>query len=264
VRFLLLLALIILFNDMYIIDQLLPPTAAEITESEQLESQKRRKVQPCQPQASSSELGLTATATSTVQEMPPEPIPPSQIPEPYVSPSGNIYPPTTFAILLDDLHLREIQQASIQRLENLFTYERIAKHVFEWETKHEDWLPRFESFWRPKGRDLTVEDIWREDRFGIEGTFSIQELTARWGARWKRNEPRLKTEAGRRKKIIQLVEELGGKVNWTTDLALRFLHEKYPIDSKSTVAHLRTARSFMEYLNKKTKEAILEASNSYP
>jgi hypothetical protein len=257
---LILLALFI--NDFYIVDHLSPSTDSTI------DSQKRRKLQPSR----SSELGSTITATAhdsapLNQDLPLGPpviALPLQVPEPYISLSGNIYPPSTFEFLSDHPNLREIQQTSIQKLEDLFTYERIAKHVFEWETKNEDWLPRFECFWRPKGRDLTVEDVWREDRFGIEGKFSIQELTARWGARWKRNEPRLKTEAGRRKKIIQLVEELSGKVNWTTDLALRFLHEKYPIDSKSTVAHLRTARSFMEYLNKKTKEDILEASNSYP
>jgi hypothetical protein len=249
--------------------------AAAAVAPDQPETQKRRKVQqqpPPQPHdGPSNEAPSPVDSSSIISEStaitPLEPTPqalPFPSAEPCVSLSGNIYPPATFDSLTNEPKLRELQQTAIQKLEDLFTYERVAKHQFDWESKHEDWLPRFESFWRPKGRDLTVEDIWREDRFGIEGTFSIQELTARWGARWKRNEPRLKTEAGRRKKIIQLVEDLSGKVNWTNDLALRFLQEKYPIDPKSTVAHLRTARSFMEYLNKKTKDAILEASKVYP
>lgn len=183
----------------------------------------------------------------------------------HVSPAGNIYPSAVFPFSsIENLDLRSAQESALQKLEDLFTYERIMKHTFEWEGKHTDWLPKFEAFWRPKNRDLTIDDIWKEDRFGFDGRFSVQELTARWGARWKRNEPRLKTEAGRRNKVITLIEELGSKTNWTTDLALRFLHEHYPINSKSEVSHLRTARSFMDYLNKKTKEVILETSRSYP
>ena len=42
----------------------------------------------------------------------------------------------------------------------------------------------------------------------MNGFLSTRELEERWGAKWRRNNPGLKTENGRCKKVIQLVEEL--------------------------------------------------------
>ncbi len=90
-------------------------------------------------------------------------------------PQENIYPSAVF-LFSTSSDLRSTQKLAVQKLEDLFTYDRIMKHSFEWEAKHMDWLPRFEAFWRPKDRDLTIDEIWREDRFGIDGNFLSKSL----------------------------------------------------------------------------------------
>jgi hypothetical protein len=102
--------------------------------------------------------------------------------------------------------------------------------------------------------------------FGMDGQLSVRELVAGWGARWRHNNAAAKSEATRRKKLITLIERLSAKSNWSNDLALRFLKERYPIPSPS-IPHLKNIRSFIEYLQKRdgnALEAILTNSNSYP
>jgi hypothetical protein len=184
-------------------------------------------------------------------------------PEQTISLSGNIYPFTTFPISSDPSFI-EGQHNSIIELESIFSFEKLLKHQFEWIQESSEWLPKFDSYFKPTKRELTIYDIWKENRFGINGQFSIQELTAQWGPRWRRNVGSLKTEAGRRNKVINLIEALSKKRNWTAELALQFLGDQYPIQKNSKLKHLKTARSFMDYLNQRTSQEILEASITYP
>jgi hypothetical protein len=184
----------------------------------------------------------------------PDPLPIA--PSATVSLRGNIYNYATFPLSTEpDTRTRQLEV--IAKLEDLFTYECIARHQFEWEEKQKDWLPEFNHFWSPVTGTLTIEDIWRENRFGIDGMFSIQEMTSRWGARWKRNTQALKTEASRRNKVIKLIEVLSSKPNWNTDLAFRFLNDQSPLQTKS-------ARAFSDYLNKTTTAEIIKTSALYP
>src|ERR1700678_1026491 len=184
-------------------------------------------------------------------------------PEQTISLSGNIYPFTTFPISSDPSFI-EGQHNSIIELKSIFSYEKLLKHQFEWIQESSEWLPKFDSYFKPTKRELTIYDIWKENRFGINGQFSIQELTAQWGPRWRRNVGSLKTEAGRQNKVINLIEALSKKRNWTAELALQFLGDQYPIQKNSKLKHLKTARSFMDYLNQRTSQEILEASITYP
>jgi hypothetical protein len=102
--------------------------------------------------------------------------------------------------------------------------------------------------------------------FGMDGRLSVHELVAGWDARWRHNNATAKSEATRRKKVITLIERLSAKPNWSNDLALRFLKDRYPIPSPS-IPHLKNIRSFIEYLQKRdgnALEVILADSNSYP
>lgn len=102
--------------------------------------------------------------------------------------------------------------------------------------------------------------------FGMDGCLSVHELMAGWDARWRRNNAGAKSEATRRKKVITLVDTLSEKPNWSNELALRFLKDRYPIPSPS-VPHLKNTRAFIEYLQKRDGNAledILASSNSYP
>jgi hypothetical protein len=188
-----------------------------------------------------------------------------------VSPAGNLYPSTTFP-LSNDLSEQPKQLAAITELESKYSTERMCRHQFEWvrsssESQVDEWLPVY-SYWRPpnKNSSPSIEEIWKEWAFGMDGHLSVRELTAGWSARWRRNNPAAKTEATRRKKVIMLIEKLSEKPNWSNELALRFLKDRYPIPTLST-SHLRNTRTFIEHLQKRggnAMEEILADSNSYP
>jgi len=164
-------------------------------------------------------------------------------------------------LLSDDDKERSIQLEAIRELVSVFGMDKVKRHQFEWSRPSKpsipsEWLP-FYTF------DLTVKtitDIWNEWSEGLGGRFSIQQLNNRWAARWRRQNEGQKTEAARRKTIITLVTDLSQKSNWTVDLALRFLQDKYPVPSGSSgPKHLSSTRSFITYLqNSKTGKANRE------
>ncbi|KAH0829061.1 hypothetical protein J3R83DRAFT_2518, partial [Lanmaoa asiatica] len=128
----------------------------------------------------------------------------------------------------------------------------------EWEWRGDDWLPTYR--YQPVS---VITDLWTEYVDGLNGHLSTRELKDRWGAKWRRNEGGLKTEGGRRAKVITLIEQLSSRVNWNVPLALRFLKEKYETDP----AYLNKARAFCDYLQKDKGtgfRAVLDAANSYP
>jgi hypothetical protein len=189
-----------------------------------------------------------------------------------VSPLLSAWPPeiaefsSCFRLSTDEYE-RTIQLTAIQDLVKKHGRETILRHVFEW-TKHsslsisDEWLP----IYRYK-QGVSVQEIWEEWSKGLDGCLSVRTLNENWDARWRRNNSGQKTEAGRRKKIIELIEALARKPNWNIRLALQFLQEEYPILS-SVHSYLKSTRAFIEHLQKKSTgqaafEAILLNAASY-
>ena len=96
-----------------------------------------------------------------------------------------------------------------------------------------------------------ITDIWTEWSSGLNGFLAVRDLEETWGARWRRNNAGLKTEMGRRKKVIQLVEKLAAKPNWNTALALRFI--------QTTCERKWTVRKFCVHLQKAAVSGGLSA-----
>lgn len=186
--------------------------------------------------------------------------------QPGSSASGVIYRATTFP-LSNEPSLRATQLGAMSILESKFSPTRLCHHVFEWKISTskkicDEWLPRYEY---PSSSSLSVRDIWTEWAFGLDGHLSTSELTAGWSARWRRNDLGAKTEASRRKKVIALIETLSKKPNWNSERALHFLELWYPIPTPS-ISHLRTTRSFIDYLQKNNGQffdEIIKSANSY-
>jgi hypothetical protein len=137
-------------------------------------------------------------------------------------------------------------------------YGRARLDAHGWEWKDSDWLPHYR--YQPVSM---ITELWTEHTEGFGGRLSTRELAERWGAKWRRNEGSLKTEGGRRVKVIMLIQELAAKPNWNVPLALRFIKEKY----ESNPAYLGRARAFCDYLQKDRGagyKAVLEAAAHYP
>jgi len=174
--------------------------------------------------------------------------------------SGKTYPSAVFSLsVLEDV--RREQLGAITELEERFTAERLQKHMFMWTTRRtlegvaNEWLPNFERFWKPGGRrSVTVEEIWKEYQYGMEGCLSISQLNMGWHARWKRDIQGIKTEYSRHMKIVNVIQALAdpkAKLLPHPDAALHFLTQTYPI-AKTGLPHLRTTRAFIEWLQKDT------------
>lgn len=95
-------------------------------------------------------------------------------------------------------------------------------------------------YWKPphKNKSATIEEIWKEWMFRMDGQLSVWDLMAGWEAQWWCNNATAKSEATCHKKLITLIKRLSGKPNWSNELALCFLKDQYPIPSLS-VPHLR-------------------------
>ncbi|KAF4609994.1 hypothetical protein D9613_010503 [Agrocybe pediades] len=188
---------------------------------------------------------------------------------------------------------REVQLSSLRELIKVFGSEKLVRHQFEWScspkpaipsvgseklVRHQfEWScspkPAIPSEWLPfytfNTAIKTIEDVWKEWSEGLDGCISVQQLNNRWAARWRRQNEGQKTEAARRKVITTLVTDLAKKPNWTADLALRFLNERYPIPSGvNGPKHLSSIRSFITHLqNTKTgklnREEIMTAASLY-
>jgi Transcriptional activator of glycolytic enzymes len=149
-------------------------------------------------------------------------------------------------------HVAHLQLEKWSELACTYTEPHLGKHMWEW--RGEDWVPYYTY---PEIASITV--IWEEWTNGLDGFLSTRQLEERWGARWRRNLPNMKTAHSRRKKLIQLIQELSNKHRWNTKLALRFLKDKYE--------PLFSARKFCEYLQKKDGsgwQAVMDAANGYP
>lgn len=177
-----------------------------------------------------------------------------------ISLSEKTYPPAVFSLSVLD-NVRREQLTAIAELEERFTAERLQKHTFTWMTRKtpegvvNEWLPNFERFWKPGGcRSVTVEEIWKEYQYGMDGCLSISQLNMGWHAWWKRDIQGIKTEYSRRMKIVNIIQALTdpkAKLLPHPDAALHFLTQTYPI-TKTGPPHLRTTRAFIEWLQKDT------------
>lgn len=206
----------------------------------------------CTPAAPSFEQSLSPDPTAQIQSISdnfPAPILSSNS---TVSPNG--YPASTFKLSTISFD-RSKQLNAITVLETKFSVDRLCHHHFEWsrsssKSKEDEWLPVY-VYWMPKGQGSpSIEEIWTEWSFGMGGCLSVRELSAEWEARWRRNNGQMKTEASRRKKIIDLIETLSKKTNWNYTIALRFLKDNYPIPTRD-VPYLRTTQAFIDFLQKK-------------
>lgn len=148
-------------------------------------------------------------------------------------------------------HISGLQLEKWKDLVLAYPESRLRQHSWEW--RAEDWLPHYLY---PEVTSITT--IWEEWANGLDGYLSTRQLEERWGAKWRRNLPTLKTPHARRKKVVRLVQELSNRHRWDTKLALRFLREKYE-------PHF-SARKFCEYLQKKGGtgwEDVVSAAGGY-
>ena len=115
-------------------------------------------------------------------------------------------------------------------------------------------------------------DTWTEYAEGLNGHLPTRGLDEGWSRpSWRRNMHTLKTEACRRKKVIDLIKKLSEKRNWTVDLALQYVAECHETGCDDDGKPLRsTVRLFMNYVGKKAAagntskfDKLLSQSNSY-
>ena len=175
----------------------------------------------------------------------------------------------SFGTLSNCHHEYACQIHAIRFLKAKFS-DRIQKHQYKWmkyvsRKLPNEWLPVY--ILQSVG-SLSLSEIWGEWTSGLNGCLSVRELEENWAARWRRDVSGQKTEMSRRRLIIQkIIEPLSKKTNWNIQLALRYLHDQYPIPSNSP-SYLRTTRSFIDYLQNKTTgppaiEAIFSGASTY-
>jgi hypothetical protein len=122
---------------------------------------------------------------------------------------------------------------------------RVQKHQWEWVKG--DFVPYYIY---PSVSQIT--EYWAEWADGIGGFLSTRELTEAWGAKWRRNNGGQRTECGRRKKVTDLVTMLAGRPNWSVNLALRFVSDKYE--------PLYTPRKFCDWLTAQNVQSVFVAA----
>ncbi|KAJ7431160.1 hypothetical protein FB451DRAFT_443212 [Mycena latifolia] len=185
------------------------------------------------PAAPTHSLPLTFNNSFNTPQ--PAPPPPPHLSTPFLPPTADPNVPNAKWVLLC----------------RRFPATQLAAHKWTWTAG--DWLPEYEH--PPISRITAVWDEWAD---GIEGCIPVELLTKTWGAGWKRNIGKLKTENNRRMKIIKLVQELSALPGWSVDFATTFLSEQYEPRYK--------ARAFSDYLTKdngKNKPAVLKAADLY-
>lgn len=107
-------------------------------------------------------------------------------------------------------------------LTQLYNVSMLAKHTWDWEGNH--LVPRYDF-----QKVSTFEDLWREYTEGLNGYLPFREIKERWATNpaWHRNEGSKKNEFTRRKKTVELIEELSRRPHWSISFTLQFLKERY-------------------------------------
>ncbi len=159
----------------------------------------------------------------------------------------------------------------MDKLKTKYGAGRIACHVWHWEqypttTQEDRWVPFYVL--KNLGKIRTIQELWDEYTTGCDGQLSIMDLENGWDTDWRKGNASARANVSRRKKVVELINKLAKKPNWNIGLALRFLKDKYLIESKSPTPHLRTVRQFIDKLQSRTEGSgfeieIIEASNLY-
>jgi hypothetical protein len=149
-------------------------------------------------------------------------------------------------LLSPNPHITSLQHANWDNFVARYGEQRLRHHPM-WAWEGQQFLPRYT--FQPVN---TICEILEEWSIGLNGFLSTRELEEGWGAKWRRNNSGLKTENGRRKKVVQLVNELSQKQGWTVVLALRFLRDRYE-------GSYKTPRKFCEFLQAKNNAGYHEA-----
>ncbi|KAF6753507.1 hypothetical protein DFP72DRAFT_849133 [Ephemerocybe angulata] len=179
---------------------------------------------------------------------------------PAISGSGTVYSFATFP-LSTNLEMRATQVREISVLEKKLSPGQLKHNSFEWVENSPkqgvgEWIPEFSGYWKPpSNQTASLKDIWNENEYGIGHRFSIKQLRAHWGVRWRRNVNGLKVEGVRREKVVELVRRLIAQDEWDEEKALRFLEERCPIPSKSA-PYLKNLRAFITYLGSDKNSGI--------
>ena len=129
-----------------------------------------------------------------------------------------------------------------------FGYHRLMKHKWEWVDG--DYLPFYEFKCKP-----TILQVWTEWAEGWDGHLSVCELTEHWGASWRRNIGGKKTEFGRRKKVVDLIETLAKRTRWNLSRALRFIEDNYS-------GRFDSARKFHQFLSQGGEAEVLATATA--
>ncbi|PPR01886.1 hypothetical protein CVT24_001355 [Panaeolus cyanescens] len=260
--------------DPALIDPMLQPNLSALEAARVVQS----SYQPATPVPPSFPSLVAVVATNQTPAMPPHnssTILPTALPiantldSTFVSGTGNVYVYRTFPSLLTaNIQQQVNQMKALNDLERKIKPEKIKCHTFEWIDSAEEWLPEFETFWKPKNphQAPTLEEIWKEYTEGMGGRLSIEELNKQWGARWKRNRGAIKVESARRSKVVRLIQKLSNKPEWDAQKALQFLRAEFNISPGSANVHLKSLRNFIEWLQKKefsAEELIVAASALY-
>jgi hypothetical protein len=148
----------------------------------------------------------------------------------------------------------EAQRLAWTALVTRFGEAKIQNHNPEWIDGLQTWLPHYQFQAISK-----ITDIWTEYNEGLNGFLAVRELNAVWGPKWKRNEGQIKTEAARRNKVVELIEQLMKKPRWNMQLALRFIRNRYE--------ERMTPRAFCVHLQTKGGaglQQVMMDSESYP
>lgn len=150
-------------------------------------------------------------------------------------------------IVIGGLGIKAIQLTAWAQLAAKFDEKCLRMHQWEWVSHPNDrssgsYLPYYT--FQPV---LALADIWTEWALGRNGYLPVRAMEEHWAAKWRRDQNGLKTEWGRCKLVIQLIERLAAKPNWNLDLALRFIRVTYEDDGKKKIA----IRKFCESLQKK-------------
>ena len=186
-----------------------------------------------------------------------EPVWPSPVPMPTMAavpalppPNPGTLPPPLLSL---DPHVSSLQHSNWNDLVKRYGEQRLRRHP-TWTWEGQGFMPYY--VFQPVN---SIREIWEEWSRGLNGFLSTRELEEHWGARWRRNTSGLKTENGRRKKVVGLIDELTKKPNWNVALALRFLQDRYG-------AAYKTPRKFCEFLQAKSNmgyHQVIAAASEY-
>jgi len=234
------------------------------------------------PASSPSQESLSPVALSLPSNTP-SPLPDAQFPHPTALSISTVAVGSELAKWPQDLHGLHLSFGTLSNCSHEHTCQidairllkakfgnRTQQHQYEW-VKYGSW--KLSDEWLPIYSlqligSLSLLEIWEEWMSGLNGCLSVRDLEENWAAHWWRDVSGQKTEMSQRWLIIQkIIELLSKKTNWNVQLALRYLHEKYPIPSPSP-SYLRTTRSFIDYLQNKTTgppaiENILSEAATY-